>query len=52
MMDLEKRDLISREQRKRHADLILGLLVKINGDFKNNYGQPISLPQDAEMTAA
>ena len=52
MMDLEKRDLISREQRKRHADLILGLLVKINGDFKNNYGQPISLPQDAEMTTA
>jgi len=52
MMDLEKRDLISREQRKRHADLILELLVKINDDFKNKYSQPISLPQDAEMTTA
>jgi len=52
MMDLEKRDLISKEQRKRHADLILELLVKINGDFKNKYGQPMSLPQDVEMAAA
>jgi len=52
MMDLEKRDLISREQRKRHANLILELLVKINGDFKNKYGQPISLPQDVEMITA
>jgi len=52
MMDLEKRALISREQRKRHADLILDLLVKINGDFKNKYGQPISLSQDVEMATA
>ncbi|KAJ3571392.1 hypothetical protein NP233_g3778 [Leucocoprinus birnbaumii] len=61
MMDLEKPNLISREQRKRHAELILDLLVKINADFKRNYGQsrtlpplnvPAKSPRDVEMTVA
>lgn len=61
MMDLEKSDWISREQRKRHAEFILDLLFQINGDFKRRYGQqrsppPLSMtaksPRDVEMTAA
>jgi len=61
MMDLEKRNLALGEQRKRHAELILELLVKINSDFKSKYDLPISLPlptvpafspRDVEMTAA
>ncbi|KXN88736.1 hypothetical protein AN958_06603 [Leucoagaricus sp. SymC.cos] len=39
MMDLEKRSPISVEQRRRHAELILDLLVTINKDFKHRYGQ-------------
>jgi hypothetical protein len=64
MMDLEKRSRTTsgREQRKKHAELILDLLVTINSDFKRKYGLPRTLPllrsvatqspRDVEMTAA
>ncbi|XP_006454040.1 hypothetical protein AGABI2DRAFT_189365 [Agaricus bisporus var. bisporus H97] len=59
-MDLEKRNRIPAEQRKKHAELILNLLVTINTDYKRKYGQTGSLPplmvpaqqaRDVEMTA-
>lgn len=61
LMDLEKRNRTSIEQRKRHAELILDLLVTVNGNYKLKYGQPRLLPplavpakstRDVEMTAA
>lgn len=60
MIDLEKRNQIPAEQRKRHAELILNLLVTINNDFKRKYGSrtmtPLASPaqasRDVEMTAA
>jgi len=48
-------------ERRRHAELIRHLLVKINQDFKDRFGSPDpdspesftrSLPVDVEMTAA
>jgi hypothetical protein len=44
LMDIEKRKHISIEQRKRHAELILNLLVTININYKRKYGQMGSLP--------
>lgn len=62
MMDLEKRNQFDPELRKKHAELILDLLVSINDDFKRNHGQTprtlppltasLKVPRDVEMTAA
>jgi hypothetical protein len=40
-------DNISRDERKRHAELILNLLVSINSDFKS---RSLNKPRDVEMT--
>ena len=42
------RDSIPQDERKRHAELILNLLVSINNDFKNRFSND---PRDVEMTA-
>ena len=42
------RDSIPPDERKRHAELILNLLVSINANFKNRFS---SEPRDVEMTA-
>jgi len=62
MMDLEKRNPVDPELRKRHAEIILDLLVGINNDFKRKYGQTprtlqpltasVRVSRDVEMTAA
>jgi hypothetical protein len=43
------REVVTQEQRKRHAELILGLLVDINNNFKRKYASSGS--RDVEMTA-
>lgn len=59
LMDIERRNQIPAEQRKRHAELILDLLVTINTNYKRKYGQmgsllPLKVPaystRDVEMT--
>jgi len=51
------------EERKKHAELIRNLLVRINQDYKKRYGSPpptvrtkveemASIPRDVEMAAA
>ncbi|CAA7265964.1 unnamed protein product [Cyclocybe aegerita] len=45
-IDLERSKVISNEERKRHADLILDLLVNINKDFKHRFS---SSGSDVEM---
>ncbi len=63
MMDLEKRNQFDPELRKKHAELILDLLVTINDDFKRKHGlthrptlpplaSAVKVPRDVEMTAA
>jgi len=69
MIELENRTKeISLQDRKRHAELILGILVTINKDFKKRFGSPGPAPatissgrkllfsessnRDVEMTAA
>ena len=42
------RDSIPQDERKRHAELILNLLVSINTNFKNRFSNE---PRDVEMTA-
>ncbi|KIM47803.1 hypothetical protein M413DRAFT_209936 [Hebeloma cylindrosporum] len=42
------RDSIPQDERKRHAELILNLLVTINNDFKNRFSNE---PRDVEMAA-
>lgn len=44
-----EREVVTLEQRKRHAELILGLLVDINNNFKRKYVSSGS--RDVEMTA-
>ncbi|TFK36915.1 hypothetical protein BDQ12DRAFT_653749 [Crucibulum laeve] len=59
-IELDRTKEISAEERKRHADLILKLLVNINNDFKERYGSQASSgallanerSRDVEMTAA
>lgn len=46
---LERTKDISQEERKRHAELILDILVSINHDFKNRYK---ATSEDVEMIAA
>jgi hypothetical protein len=41
-------DSIPQDERKRHAEFILNLLVTINSDFKNRFSNE---PRDVEMTA-
>jgi hypothetical protein len=50
-IELERRKDISQEERKRHAELILGILVSINRDFKNRH-KATSESEDVEMIAA
>ncbi|KAJ3507184.1 hypothetical protein NLJ89_g6456 [Agrocybe chaxingu] len=45
-IDLERSKVISDEERKRHASLILDLLVNINKDFKHRFS---SSGSDVEM---
>ena len=46
---LERSKDISQEERKRHAELILNILVSINHDFKNRHE---ATSEDVEMIAA
>jgi hypothetical protein len=46
---LERTKDISQEERKRHAELILDILVSINHDFKNRHK---TTSEDVEMIAA
>jgi hypothetical protein len=68
MIELENRTKeISLQERKRHAELILSMLVTINKDFKKRFGSPVPAPttisggrkllfsessRDVEMTVA
>jgi len=48
-IELERSNEMPHDERKRHAKLILDLLVSINSDFKSRYS---SDSQDVEMAAA
>ena len=48
-IELERTKDISQEERKRHAELILEILVSINRDFKNRHK---ATSEDVEMIAA
>ncbi|PPQ64498.1 hypothetical protein CVT26_002037 [Gymnopilus dilepis] len=48
-IELERKKDIVSEERKRHADLILNLLVSINRDFKSRFSGE-SRPGDVEMS--
>ena len=48
-IELERTKDISQEERKRHAKLILDLLISINRDFKNRHKD---ISEDVEMIAA
>ncbi|KAF8167696.1 hypothetical protein B0H34DRAFT_26634 [Crassisporium funariophilum] len=50
-IELERTKDISVEERKRHTELILNLLVSINTDFKNRFHSS-SEDSDVEMTPA
>jgi len=51
-IELERTKVISQEERKRHAELILNILISINDDFKNRYKLTSSQVKDVEMIAA
>ncbi|KAF8807786.1 hypothetical protein BYT27DRAFT_7098821 [Phlegmacium glaucopus] len=51
-IELERTKVISQEERKRHAELILNLLISINRNFKNQYMVTSSESKDVEMVAA
>ncbi|KAF8913066.1 hypothetical protein CPB84DRAFT_511204 [Gymnopilus junonius] len=49
-IELDRAKDISTEERKRHADLILNLLISINKDFKSRFGSALR-DRDVEMTS-
>lgn len=55
---IELQNRISDEERKRHAELILNLLVTINNDYKKQHpasqaeNRMLEGPRDIEMAAA
>ena len=48
-IELERSKVVSQEERKRHAELILDILVSINSDFKNRQK---ATTKDVEMITA
>ena len=51
-IELERIKVISQEERKRHAELILNILISINDEFKNRYELTSSQAKDVEMIVA
>jgi hypothetical protein len=48
-IEIDRTKDIPSEERKRHAELILNLLVSINKDFKSRFGDG---SRDVDMTTA